>query len=720
MPEPASNLSTKVDQGFPRAGSSDALIRALRGLLIASALLPMTILSILAWQSRQATWQSAESAVGEAVDILEEHGLRIFEADELVLDLIALRTAGLSWAEIEESREVTAFLKDVDREHVAALWLIDGQGRVRASSTPLSEVPEVDRLDFFAAHRAGNVGTFVGRAYANQARAPFFTISRRRPAADGQFDGVIAVVVSVAYFEKFFTTVARQLDHTASLVRNDGDILARAPRLRQRVPLSSADPLMRSMAAVDTGMLWVTTEAGGAAGLYGYRRLGSFPVNVIFGLETSTILQPWYRMTAVYAAIGTSVSLALVLLSWIALRNVRQERAAVARLHAEVARRRDIEEALHHSQKLEAIGQLTGGIAHDFNNLLTTVLGSLDLLDERNLDPRARQLVSSAMRAGERGARLTRQLLAFARKQRFKTEAVDLNALIRDTSDTLSRTIGPPIEIELKLAADLWPVQIDANQLELAILNVAVNARDALPLGGLLLVETANLPAGATERPPQLAPGDYVLLAITDNGIGMSDQVKARAFEPFFTTKEVGKGSGLGLSQVYGIASQAGGTVTLESWPGLGTTIRIYLPRGSTLPTAQPASLEAPVTQVTGHGRILLVEDDPQVREFIRICLDEAGYTVAEAGNGPAALKLLESESIDLLITDFAMPGMNGAELAMRVRTQRPYLPVLLITGYMDEPAVPQPSDIPILPILRKPLRQAELLARVNALIGLS
>lgn len=367
------------------------------------------------------------------------------------------------------------------------------------------------------------------------------------------------------------------------------------------------------------------------------------------------------------------------------------------------------------SQKMEALGQLTGGLAHDFNNLLTAVLGNLDMLKKTETDPVRRRRADNAIHAAERGARLTAQLLAFARKQHLQTRPTDINMLVIVMEDLLRSTIGSVVDIQQQLVSAPWPVRVDRNQIELAILNLALNARDAMPLGGVLTIETANIPAAHPDAPRTLPAGDYVMVAIKDTGGGMSEDVLAKAFEPFFTTKGVGGGSGLGLSMVLGVAQQHGGGVEIESRPGSGTVVRIYLPRAAETAADQPNDVQQSKAGAAciGAGRsVLVVDDDRDVREFAVQCLRQNGYRVTASDGGRAALEVIDSgAAIDLALVDLAMPGMNGPDLAAILRLRRPGLPILFMTGFADFPEMPEIGKDSI---LKKPFRAAELIERVE------
>ncbi|MFL6535421.1 MAG: PAS domain-containing protein [Pseudomonas sp.] len=362
------------------------------------------------------------------------------------------------------------------------------------------------------------------------------------------------------------------------------------------------------------------------------------------------------------------------------------------RLQSEMFERERAEEALRHAQKMEAVGQLTGGIAHDFNNMLTGILGSLDLMQRYISAGRAAEIgrfTEAAISSANRAAALTHRLLAFSRRQSLDRKPLDANTLVRSLEDLLSRTTGDHIVLRLQLAGELWPVSTDASQLENALLNLVINARDAMPDGGELTIETANvyLDGSDISTLEPVKAGDYVMIAVRDNGSGMTPAVLAKAFDPFFTTKPIGQGTGLGLSMIYGFAQQSGGHLSLDSVPGQGTRVQLYLPRLRVAPTEQatePSVTDAPAA-IAGET-VLLVEDEPAVRMLVLDLLATLGYTALESEDAKRALELLESEQrIDLLVTDVGLPGMNGRQLAEIARQHRPDLKVLFMTGYAQK-----------------------------------
>ena len=403
---------------------------------------------------------------------------------------------------------------------------------------------------------------------------------------------------------------------------------------------------------------------------------------------------------------------------------------ANARLLSEAAQRQQAEDQLRQSQKMEAVGRLTGGIAHDFNNLLTVVKGSLDLASRRirsgSADERVSRLIDQAVEGADRAAALTHRLLAFSRQQPLAPEPIDANRLVNGMSDLLRRTIGEDIAIETVRSGGLWKTHADPNQLENALLNLAVNARDAMPDGGKLTIETANahLDEAYARTRQDVSAGRYVMIAVCDTGSGMSPEVVAQAFEPFFTTKPVGKGTGLGLSQVCGFAKQSGGHVAIYSEPGHGTTIKLYLPRFRVStdtvkhPSQDRAQIESPHT---GNGELILViEDESSVREFTTLALQEAGYTVLAAEDGPTGLALLDANpSISMLFTDVVLIGpLNGRKVADEALRRRPELPVLFTTGYTRNAIIHHGRLDEDVKLITKPFTAAELAAKVSEILG--
>ncbi|KQT32828.1 hypothetical protein ASG29_14145 [Sphingomonas sp. Leaf412] len=466
-----------------------------------------------------------------------------------------------------------------------------------------------------------------------------------------------------------------------------------APRVRERARAYSADP------APSGGEFRVVTVAGEVRWIHGEVR-------------------PRYAGGVFQGYVGCAIDVTDAHLAGEQLEQRVAERTA--ELTQQISERERVEATLHQMQRLEAIGQLTSGVAHDFNNLLTVVLGNVEMLAlaaaKGPLDARSHQRLDHIRIAAERGATLTAQLLAFSRRQRLAAKAVDLNDTVNGLIALLSSTLGRAITIETATDPQLWPALVDPTQIELIILNLAINARDAMQGGGTLTVSTANVACAAPERPEEPAAGDYVRVAVTDTGTGMTPDVLARAFEPFFTTKDVGKGSGLGLAQVFGFAKQSGGGVRIDTVEGAGTTVSVFLPRAAQAAEPQDATPAAPSARGSIAGRTILVLDDEEaVRDVTAEALRAAGCRVVEAADGVEALRALALEpKIDAVVADFAMPRMNGVEFAAIASQRRPGLPILFVTGYADIDAI---AAVPEDRLIRKPFRREAVIERLGAMI---
>jgi nitrogen-specific signal transduction histidine kinase len=379
--------------------------------------------------------------------------------------------------------------------------------------------------------------------------------------------------------------------------------------------------------------------------------------------------------------------------------------------------------ALAQSQKMEALGQLTGGIAHDFNNLLTVIIGSIETLQRRltagELD--VGRFIDAARRSAERAASLTARLLAFARRQALDPKPLDPNKLVAGVVDMLQRSLGERIQVEAVLAGGAWWIHADQNQLESAVLNLILNARDAMPQGGKLTIETGNvrLDDAYARAHEELAPGQYAMIAVSDNGDGMTAEVIAKAFDPFFTTKQPGHGTGLGLSQVYGFIKQSGGHIKIYSEVGQGSTVKLYLPRLQTLTAAEIVAESQPAPAGSVKESILVVEDDPDVRAFAEQALSELGYRVRIAADAASALRVLEhAPRIDLLFTDVGLPnGVNGRQLADEARRRWPALKVVFTTGYARNAIIHQGRLDPGVELVAKPFTQADLARRIRTVL---
>jgi two-component system NtrC family sensor kinase len=712
--------------------ASNRVLRSLRALLLAAALVPLAIFGIFAFQNRQEVLEHAEERARRTVDILHEHARNVFRTHETVLEHLDDRIAGMSWDEVSRSEELHRYLGATVKRmpEISSIWLIDREGKHRSSSlvypTPLMDVSD---RDYFQAEKERDAGTVIGvPAIGKVTGTPFFSVARRRSSPAGAFDGVVSVSIEPSFFNSFYKGIVPEPNRAIVLVRADGSVLARDPVAKQELyTYRAGSPFMRAFAGADAGVFSATGDMDGIKRLYAFKKLDGYPVYIMLGLGKNEILAQWYSNIAQYALFGTPAWLLLVLAAWVALQRAKKEAAAAVVLQQEMERRESAEKALLQSQKLEAIGQLTGGIAHDFNNLLTVVSGNLELIVPKlHCDAVQLRRLEAVQQAAQRGARLTKQLLAFARRQSLEPEKIDLAAGMKDISELLNRSLRGDIRTELRLAPGLWRIDVDRAQLEMAILNIAVNARDAMPAGGLLTVEARNVTVGAASD--RTAPGsrsvfgngleglevrgDFVALSIADTGDGIPSDILKRVFEPFFTTKEVGSGTGLGLSQVYGFAKQSGGDIRIESEIGRGTRVTLYLPRAHCAPALAVELATEPMCD-TITATIVVVEDDAMVAEVAQSMLEEAGHRVHTVGSAQEALHyILAGHPVGLLFSDIVMPGgMSGVELAREVKKREPHLPILLTTGFSDIAANAVNSGFPL---LRKPYTSASLEAAIQ------
>ena len=447
-----------------------------------------------------------------------------------------------------------------------------------------------------------------------------------------------------------------------------------------------------------------------------------------------TLWVPIYGIEGLIKAMTALISIITALMLWpllprvLALPSLSQLRATELALAQEGMQRREAEDMLRHAQKMDAIGQLTGGVAHDFNNLLTIISGNLEIADRSlrswgdGTRERLARAIANAASGAQRAAMLTQRLLAFARRQALDPRITNVSQLTGGMADFFKRTLGENIELEISGGASQWPVEVDPSQMEAAILNLVINAKDAMAGKGKLTIEIGNafLDESYSQQNPDVPVGEYLKIEISDTGCGMSREVQERAFDPFFTTKEPGQGTGLGLSQVYGFVKQSGGHIRIHSKVGEGTGVNIYLPRARA--AAAPAVEEAegaPVVGSLGRESILVVEDEADVRSYLVETLRDLNYRVHEAADGAAALKLYDSDPfrVDLLLTDIVMPGMNGRQLAREMQSRVSKLKVLFITGYSGDAVVHQGRLDPGVSLLQKPLTQTLLAAKIRDLL---
>ena len=587
-------IATAVaDEARATARGVERLAAMLRLLLVACLVLPFVVIGTLAWLNYRRVTDDAETTVQRVVEVLYEHAERVLETQDLVLDKIDALISGRDWDQIARSPDIAAALMraEHDRAPIAAIWLVDANGMVRAGNSEWATGTDVAERDFFRAARDGFGGTYIGRAERDRASGrQSFPFSRARLSADGRFDGVIAIGVAADFFDAFFRSAAPPGAHITALVRLDGEILARQPMATDAAGLPAAQALLQAIAGHSEGRLWLTAADDGVTRLYGFRKSSRYPVAVVFAMTHQATLMPWFARLGAYLGLIGAASMALFFTTLLALRRAQSEAVALVRLGAEAQRRATVESELRQAQKMESLGQLTGNVAHDFNNLLAIVLSNLELVCGQPGDARNPARVESALAAGLRGKDLVASLLSFARKQPLIVRPFDLRSVFADMEVLLRQAVGPAITLRIDLAPDLHPVETDMGQTEMAILNLVVNARDAMPRGGVLRIAGRNV---ALNGECEGLVGEFVALAVADTGVGMPPDVLARVFEPFFTTKEPGKGTGLGLSAVFGFVKQSRGATTINSRPGEGTVVTVYLPRATAFAMQPQESCDA-------------------------------------------------------------------------------------------------------------------------------
>src|SRR5262245_19989045 len=656
-------------------------IRLLQLMMVASVVLPLVLFAFAAWLNYRHELTVADDRIGRSLDILHEHTLKVFQTVERAIAEVDEIVRGMPDEAIrdQQPRLHERMKRIVDAlPQLRAIFLIDRDGRPLVSSQ-FVQVPADMRSrerSFFNVHVAADVGIFVSEVMAprlDEVGSPFFVLSRRRPSEEGSFTGVIAVAVVPQYFEEFYALIGRSPGELYALLRADGKFLARFPQPPDR--LGAVGPGLETAPerAIRTGR----SNIDGAERRVGYRKLEGFPVYAIAGIATSAIRDEWTATMAGHLIYGLPATLFILLILAIALRRTR-------RLHDEAERREAAEAALRQAQRLEAIGQMTGGVAHDFNNLLMVVSGSAERLRRDLTSEKHRRLLDMIMNATNRGESLTRQLLAFSRRQMLTPVVMALAQRIPELNDMLTRSLRDDITLEVAIPEEGCTVKADASELELALLNLAVNARDAMPNGGTLRISAE--PAALTGSPAEDGlTGDFVAIRVADTGSGIAPEILPHVFEPFFTTKDVGKGTGLGLSQVYGFAKQSGGTATVASTVGRGTVITLYLPRTHDPPAPSVASAEREAAPRRA-GTVLVVEDSPEVAEVATAYFQQLGYMVKQVASPNEALELIGHDpKIDLVFSDVLMPGgMSGLELGQAIRGRYPPMPVVLATGYSD------------------------------------
>jgi signal transduction histidine kinase/CheY-like chemotaxis protein len=621
-----------------------------------------------------------------------------------------------------------------DVRQLTGLVITDAFGHVICSSSPIADIMPAEGMAALAYHTANPQGGLrLSKPFRNTEGKWTALLTRGIVDRSGGVIGIIAAFINLAYFEDFYRAVELKENGSIILLLRDGTVLARFPHVDSAIGSNFANtpPFKDVLSHEIAGTLLMESPIDGSIRVTAIRALRAFPLAVMVSVDQGRLLVDWRRQAwglAIAAICGTVAIVGLLVL--LARRSLQVERLvaefrsakdSAERAHKQaveqMAERERAEAALRQAQRVEAIGQLTGGVAHDFNNLLTVMVGNIDLIQSTgSLDPRTKGRLMAMREAATRGATLTGHLLAFARRQPLLPRAVDLNATVTGMHDLLQSATGQRVLMELRLAEGLWPAMVDPTQIELVILNLVINARDAMPGGGLVTIQTENHRVGAAGGPAGLAGSDYVVVMVRDVGTGMTPEVQAQAFEPFFTTKGLGAGSGLGLSQVFGTACQSGGDVRIDSTVDQGTLVSVFLPRAAMPAERTPSSRAGRIEAWSTRAVVLVVDDDDAVRAITSDMLSGLGYTVRAASGGTEALAQLDNgDTIDLLLTDVVMPGMSGPELARRVRVSRPHLPIVFISGYANPEGI---AGEPLERLVRKPFSASGLRDQIEEAIN--
>ena len=699
----------------------DAALRSLKLMLVASVALPLLLFCYAAFVNYHAAFALADERIERAGDIAAEQALRVFQSISVTFDSVEQITRGrtdqtikINAAELSERlKQFVAALPDI-----SSIWILDTKQDALVSSLffPIPAAFNAPERAYLKAQLAPDEKLHIGEVVRIQETGRLiFPVSKWRFDSSGTFAGTTEISVSPQAFERFYGRLAARTSASFTLVREGGAVLARYPApavMGIRLDASSGFGQMIARNP-DGGRYTAVSGIDNLERRISVRRLAGFPLYITSSLETRDILGGWLRYMAGHLIFGVPATLFLVVLILLAMRRT-------SALYAESERREMLEASLRQSQKMEAVGQLTGGVAHDFNNLLTIILGNLQMALRQNPEGKTKTLMSNAYHAAGRAAELTKRLLAFSRSQPLDPRPIDANRLVAGMSDLLDRTLGETIAVETVRSAGLWLTEADGPQLEAAILNLAINARDAMPDGGKVTIETGNafLDEFYCQSVEGVKPGQYVMISVTDTGSGMPPDVIEKAFDPFFTTKAAGAGTGLGLSQVYGFIRQSGGHVRIYSEIGEGTTVKIYLPRSFARDKPLAAGKAADDAPAGKREIVLVVEDDPDVRAYVVETLSALNYSVREAANAEAALSILDdSGPVDLLLTDVVMPGMNGRNLAEAAKLRRPGLKVLYMTGYSRNAIVHQGRLDAGVSLMQKPFSQNVLAMRVRTML---
>lgn len=676
---------------------------SLRLFAVLCIVVPLAVYAAVgAWRYQQIRAET-DVRLDRSLRIAQEHALKVFEVNEGLLDRLVhmlgeQSPAALKPQEAALHRQLRAL--SAGKPQIHSIWINDAEGRMVATDQtyPVSSALNVADRDYFIWHRQHPGGSFIsGPMIGRTTGKPFFGMSRGRYLADGSFAGVVMVAVSPQYFDGFFGNLVNDEPGMAiTMLRRDGTILTRSPAVANApAHLAPGSPVMSRIAQGDSeGVMSGVSSVDGKRRRLAFRQVGSFAAFVGTGMDLSEVHGHWARDMAWLAAFGLPPMVGLFFVGRAALRRTREAVEAAERLRQESVARQRVEQTLLQAQKLEALGRLTGGVAHDFNNAMMIISNSLYLLKRRHPDLDLPE-IGPIGRAVDSATKLTRQLLAFSRRQALMPQHTRLQERLPQLEALLGPVLGSLSRLKMSVHADTAAILIDAAEFELALLNLAINARDAMPGGGDLTIAARN----ATELPPNLH-GRFVVIEVSDTGVGIDPARIDKVFEPFFTTKPVGEGTGLGLSQVYGLCQRAGGHAAIRSRLGAGTTVSLYFPAvagGAAEPSAAHGAAQRPGLDLF----VLLVEDNQEVADSLQDVLAALSCRVVWLDRADEAKTWLLSQHKlpDVLLSDVVMPGeMDGLALAHHVRARYPGVQIVLMTGHAAQLSTISADGFVVLP----------------------
>jgi signal transduction histidine kinase/ActR/RegA family two-component response regulator len=664
-------------------------VQRLRRVTALSLLLPLLLFLVMSVLLYRQQFSDARQSLDSHSRIIQEQALKLLETNEMLLQrMLDLLDDDSDEQLLLRGPEIHQRLKAMvaPLPQVQGVFVIGADAHLLASNRVYPPARNVDYSDreWYRIHRAGSSGTYVSDLLVSRTTGELaFDVSRRRTLPDGRFGGTAHVSLRPQYFIDFYKELAFAAPGLRmAMLHSDGNVLARWPgALATGQTLPASSEIMKHLAAGKTGAhLEYVSPLDGVARLASIRKLSAYPLHVLAGIDRADVVAAWWRQIGLLALFLVPTSLAFAAMAWSALQRTRREFEALRRLEDEVVHRHRIETALLTAQKLEAMGRLTGGVAHDFNNLLMIINTTLYLHKKLHPELAHDKQLAAMERAIGSGTKLTRQLLAFARKQALRPERTDLSARLPELLALIKPVVGPSVDVQCDVAPGTGAIDVDAAELELAMINLAVNARDAMQGTGHLAIRARDV--ADDERPPNV-DGELVMIEVIDSGSGIDPSSAARLFEPFFTTKPLGQGTGLGLAQVQTLCHSAGGVATIDNAPGGGARVRLYFAR-----SVAPAVAEVREPQLT-HSlecRVLLVEDNDAVAEATAELLRSIGCSVERVAHAQAALERLDAPGgtpVEVVLSDIEMPGaLDGVALAGRLSQRNPPLPVVLMTGY--------------------------------------